>query len=71
MDWILNPTSVADKLIAMVAAIVLFVAIMALILWIIDRPKVPLQPGDAVADDLGLPALGDAAVDWYDIDIAL
>jgi alpha-glucoside transport system permease protein len=42
MDWILNPTTVSDKLIAMVAAIVLFVAIMALILWLIDRPKVPL-----------------------------
>jgi len=41
MDWFLNPTSVSDKLIVMVVAIVLFVAIMGLILWLIDRPKVP------------------------------
>ena len=41
MDWFLNPTSVTDKLIVMVIAIVLFVAIMSLILWLIDRPKVP------------------------------
>src|SRR5664279_5964925 len=41
MDWFLNPTSVADKLIVMVIAIVLFVAIMGLILWLIDRPNVP------------------------------
>jgi alpha-glucoside transport system permease protein len=41
MDWFLNPTSVSDKLIVMVVAIVLFVAIMALILWLIDRPNVP------------------------------
>ena len=41
MDWFLRPESVADKLIVMVFAIVLFVAIMALILWLIDRPKVP------------------------------
>ena len=41
MDWFLSPTSVSDKLIAMVVAIVLFVAIMGGILWIIDRPKIP------------------------------
>jgi alpha-glucoside transport system permease protein len=41
MDWLLTPTSVADKLIVMVFAIVLFVAIMALILWVIDHPGVP------------------------------
>src|SRR6478735_6602849 len=41
MDWFLNPTSVSDKLIVMVVAIVLFVAIMAAILWLIDRPNVP------------------------------
>ena len=41
MDWLLSPTSVADKLIVMVFAIVLFVAIMALILWVIDHPGVP------------------------------
>jgi alpha-glucoside transport system permease protein len=42
MDWLLDPTSVSDKLLSMVVAIVLFVGIMALILWLIDRPKVPL-----------------------------
>jgi alpha-glucoside transport system permease protein len=41
MDWFLNPTSVSDKLIVMVIAIVLFVAIMGLILWLIDRPNIP------------------------------
>ena len=41
MDWFLNPTSVADKLIVMVVAIVLFAAVMSLILWVIDRPKIP------------------------------
>ncbi len=41
MDWFLDPTSVSDKLIVMVVAIVLFVAIMGLILWLIDRPRVP------------------------------
>ena len=41
MDWFLSPTSVSDKLIAMVVAILLFVAIMGGILWVIDRPKIP------------------------------
>ena len=41
MDWLLRPTTVSDKLISMVVAIVLFVAIMSLILWLIDRPKIP------------------------------
>jgi|NGEPerStandDraft_6_1074524.scaffolds.fasta_scaffold01489_5 alpha-glucoside transport system permease protein len=41
MDWLLSPTSISDKLIVMVFAIVLFVAIMGAILWLIDRPKVP------------------------------
>ncbi len=41
MDWFLNPNTVTDKLIVMVVAIVLFVAIMGLILWLIDRPNVP------------------------------
>src|SRR6478735_10705515 len=41
MDWLLNPSSVADKIIVMIFAIVLFVAIMALILWVIDHPGVP------------------------------
>lgn len=41
MDWFLQPTSVTDKLLVMVVAIVLFVAIMGLILWAIDRSKIP------------------------------
>jgi alpha-glucoside transport system permease protein len=41
MDWFLNPTSVSDKLIVMVVAIALFAAVMSLILWLIDRPRVP------------------------------
>jgi alpha-glucoside transport system permease protein len=41
MDWFLNPTSVADKLIVMVVAIVLFAAVMSAILWVIDRPNIP------------------------------
>lgn len=42
MDWLTQPTSPADKIGSMIVAIVLFIAIMALILWLIDRPKVPL-----------------------------
>ncbi len=41
MDWFLDPTTVTEKLLVMVIAIVLFVAIMGLILYVIDRPKVP------------------------------
>ena len=41
MDWLLAPQSVFEKFLGMFIAIILFVAIMSLILWIIDRPKVP------------------------------
>ena len=41
MDWFLRPESVFDKLLVMVVAVVIFVAIMSLILWLIDRPNVP------------------------------
>ena len=41
MDWFLRPESVFDKVLVMVVAILLFVVVMALILWLIDRPKVP------------------------------
>lgn len=67
MDWLLRPESVADKLIVMVFAIVLFVVIMGAILWLIDRPKVPnwlvvvgfLGPVTvAIAIGLLYPALG-------------
>lgn len=69
MDWFLQPTSVADKLIVMVVAIVLFVAIMGAILWLIDRPNIPnwlvvvgfLGPVTiAMAVGLLYPALGTA-----------
>lgn len=41
MGWFLEPTSVFDKLLVMIVAIVLFVVIMGVILYAIDRPKVP------------------------------
>ncbi len=41
MDWFLKPTSVSDKLIVMVVAVVIFLVIMGLILLAIDRPKIP------------------------------
>ena len=37
----MNPTSAGDKLLVMVVAIVIFVALVGLILWAIDRPKIP------------------------------
>ena len=67
MDFLLNPTSVADKLIVMVFAIALFVLIMSAILWVIDRPNIPnwlvvvgfLGPVTvAIAVGLLYPALG-------------
>jgi alpha-glucoside transport system permease protein len=41
VDWFLRPESTFDKLLVMVVAILLFVVIMSLILWVIDRPGVP------------------------------
>lgn len=41
MDWFLSPTSVGEKLLVMVVAVVIFVAIVGIILWAIDRPKIP------------------------------
>jgi len=41
MDWLLAPESIFEKFLGMFIAIILFVAIMSLILWAIDRPKVP------------------------------
>ncbi len=38
---LVRPHLIPEKFLGMVLAIVLFVAIMALILWLIDRPKVP------------------------------
>ncbi|WP_353651006.1 sugar ABC transporter permease [Nakamurella sp. A5-74] len=36
-----QPTTLGQKLLVMVVAIALFLAIMGLILWLIDRPKIP------------------------------
>jgi alpha-glucoside transport system permease protein len=41
VDMIFKPTTVAQKLSVMVLAIVLFVAVIALILWAVDRRSVP------------------------------
>lgn len=41
MDWLLRPETVGEKFLGMFLAIILFIAIMSLILWIIDRPKIP------------------------------
>ncbi len=39
MDWLLHPDGTAGKFLVMIVAIVLFVAIMGLILFVVDRPK--------------------------------
>jgi alpha-glucoside transport system permease protein len=39
VSWLLEPSTAADKLLVMVAAIVIFVVVMALILFAVDRPK--------------------------------
>lgn len=39
MDWFLNPTTTSDKLLVMVAAVVLFVVIFGLILFLVNRPN--------------------------------
>ena len=39
MGWLTNPTNSAEKFLLMFVAIILFVLIMALILFIADRPK--------------------------------
>ena len=54
MDWLLAPQSIFEKFLGMFIAIILFVAIMSLILWIIDRPKIPELVGGR-----GLPRPGD------------
>jgi alpha-glucoside transport system permease protein len=51
VDMIFHPTSAAQKLLVMVFAIAIFVGVMALILWLIDRPRVP--NGVLVAGFLG------------------
>ncbi|MDO8145731.1 MULTISPECIES: carbohydrate ABC transporter permease [unclassified Isoptericola] len=39
MDWLLNPDTVTEKFIVMGIGIALFVAVMSLILFLVDRPK--------------------------------
>ncbi|WP_286216858.1 carbohydrate ABC transporter permease [Paraoerskovia sediminicola] len=39
MDWLLNADSIAEKLGVMVVAILLFVVVMGLILFLVDRPR--------------------------------
>jgi alpha-glucoside transport system permease protein len=51
VNAIFNPQSWGQKLLVMVIAILLFVAIMAVILWVIDRPRVP--NGVVIAGFLG------------------
>ncbi len=51
VDAIFDPTTVAQKVFVTLFAIVLFVAVMAVILWAIDRPRVP--NGVLVAGFLG------------------
>ncbi len=48
---IFNPTSPAQKIFVMILAILLFIVVMGLILWLIDRPRVP--NGVVVAGFLG------------------
>ncbi len=48
---VFNPTTVSQKIFVMVFAIVLFLAVMGLILWLIDRERVP--NGTVVAGFLG------------------
>ncbi len=40
-EMIFHPTSAGQKILVMFVAIVLFVAVMGLILWLVDRPRVP------------------------------
>lgn len=42
VDMIFRPTSVAQKLSVMVLAIMLFVLVIGVILWAVDRPSVPM-----------------------------
>ncbi|HCX85937.1 MAG TPA: ABC transporter permease [Micrococcales bacterium] len=39
MDWLLRPEAAGEKIVVMVIAILLFAAVMALILFAVDRPK--------------------------------
>lgn len=41
VDMIFHPTSAAQKIVVMFVAIALFVVVMAVILWAVDRPRVP------------------------------
>ncbi len=41
MDWFLHPVSAGDKILVMVVAIIMFAAFVGVIVYLIDRPRVP------------------------------
>lgn len=41
MDWFLRPTTLTEKLLVMVVAILLFVIVMGVIVYLVDRPRIP------------------------------
>ena len=55
MDWLLEPSGTGGKLAVMVVAILLFVVVMGLILFLVDRPK--RVPGWVVAIAFAGPAV--------------
>ena len=57
MDWLTSAGSPASKLALMLVAIALFVAVVGLILFLVDRPKNP-RKWVLVLGFLGLPLLG-------------
>ncbi|ACZ32236.1 binding-protein-dependent transport systems inner membrane component [Xylanimonas cellulosilytica DSM 15894] len=57
MDWLTSATSTGQKFTLMLIAIVLFVVVVGVILWLVDRPKNPSK-WVLVAGFLGLPVLG-------------
>lgn len=60
MDWLINPSSTGGKFLVMVVAIVVFVLVMAVILFAVDRPK--RVPRWVVATAFAGPAIALVAV---------
>jgi alpha-glucoside transport system permease protein len=60
MDWLINPSSTGGKFLVMVVAIVIFVLVMGLILFAVDRPK--RVPRWVVATAFAGPAIALVAV---------
>lgn len=61
MDWLIRPDSTGERIVVMVVAVLLFAAVMALILFLVDRPKRVPNWGVALAfagPAVGLVALG-------------